>query len=116
MVKIENHLGAIELSKSFFESLVAMTAVSCFGVAALSPADLPKEMLHKVYKPALRDGVKVRVKNGKLSVDLHIIVSYGTNISAIADSIIHKVGYAIEEATGLTAYAVHIYVDGMRLS
>lgn len=54
-------------------------------------------------------------KDGEgLIVDLHIIVSYGVNISAICQSIVNKVRYTVEEATGLEVHAVNVYVDGMK--
>ena len=36
------------------------------------------------------------------------------NISAIAQSIVNKVRYTIEEATGLTVKKVNVYVDEMK--
>ena len=38
----------------------------------------------------------VRVRNQKLVIDLHILVAYGTNISAIVKSITHKVRFTVE--------------------
>jgi len=115
MVKIENHLGTIEISRNFFTNLVANAATSCFGVAGMSASDLAQGMLSRIGKdPSETKGVKVRARNGKLIVDLHIIVTYGVNISAIVDSIVHKVGYTVEEVTGIHVHAVNVFVDGMR--
>ena len=60
------------------------------------------------------DGIRVRSENDKLVVDLHISVIYGMNISAIAKSIVHKVRYTVEEATGMSVKKVNVYVDGMK--
>lgn len=115
MVKIENHLGTIEVSRNFFTNLIGTTAAGCFGVAGMAASDIAQGMLDRIYKePSDTKGVKVRVRGGKLIVDLHIIVTYGTNISAIVDSIIHKVGYTVEEVTGIHVHAVNVFVDGMR--
>ena len=46
---------------------------------------------------------------------LHIIVEYGTNISAIADNIISTVKYTVEDQTGLEVENVNIFVDGVRV-
>ncbi len=58
-------------------------------------------------------GVNVKSVNGALVVDLHISVSYGVNISAIADSIKNKVRYTVESATDLRVSAVNVYVDAI---
>ena len=56
----------------------------------------------------------VRSEGDRLVVDLHITVIYGMNISAIAKSIVHKVRYTVEDATGLTVKKVNVFVDGMK--
>ena len=48
-----------------------------------------------------------------LVIELHIIVTYGVNISTIVDSIVNKVRYTIEEATCLSVKEVNVYVDSM---
>ena len=65
-------------------------------------------------RDSLDKGVKVTMIDGKLYIDLHIVVLYGININAIAQSIIHKVKYSVEEVTGLDVADITIYVDQMK--
>jgi uncharacterized alkaline shock family protein YloU len=59
-------------------------------------------------------GVAIRTdKSGGLVIDLHIKVTYGTNITAAVNSIIHKVSFNVEEAAGLSVRKVNVYVDEM---
>ena len=59
-------------------------------------------------------GVLLRTdKDGGLIIDLHIKVTYGTNISAAVKSITHKVSFAVEEAAGIDVHKVNVYVDDM---
>ena len=58
--------------------------------------------------------IRVRGEGDRLIVDLHISVIYGMNISAIAKSIVNKVRYTVEEATGLRVRKVNVFVDGMK--
>ena len=60
------------------------------------------------------EGVRVRSQGNKLIIDLHIRVIYGMNISAIAKSIVNKVRYTVEQATGLEVQKVNVFVDGMK--
>mgnify|MGYP002509001457 CR=1 FL=1 len=46
-------------------------------------------------------GITVKGDIDTITVDLHIVVCYGVNINAIADSIVHNVKYTVEEATGI---------------
>ena len=39
------------------------------------------------------------------------MVSYGINIPAITDSIVHKISYNVEDATGFPVKKVNVFVD-----
>ena len=76
----------------------------------------PKQGLRSVFskRSYADDGIRVRGEGDRLIVDLHISVIYGMNISAIAKSIVNKVRYTVEEATGLRVRKVNVFVDGMK--
>ena len=64
---------------------------------------------------SLTKGIKVIVDENKISIDFHIIVEYGTNISAIADNIISTVKYKIEQTLELEVEKINIFVEGVRV-
>ncbi len=115
MIRIENHLGTIEISPEYFRYLVGNAASSCYGVAGMVKSG-PRQGLRSVFskRTYADDGIRVRGEGDKLIVDLHISVIYGMNISAIAKSIVNKVRYTVEEATGLRVRKVNVFVDDMK--
>ena len=117
MVRIENHLGMIEISSSYFANLVGHAASECFGVAGLvhrTPVHGLRAFLS--HKDIPDKGVKVRIlNNGDLHIDLHIAVTYGVNIAAIVKSIVHKVSYTVEAACGLNVSKVNVFVADMKV-
>ena len=115
MIRIENHLGTIENSQEYFANLIGNAASSCYGVAGMVKSGT-KQGLRSMFsrRSFADDGIRVRSENDKLIVDLHICVIYGMNISAIAKSIVNKVRYTVEEATGLDVKKVNVFVDGMK--
>jgi len=116
MIKLENYLGTIQISENFFANLVAYAASRCFGVAGMAPSSSRaiKSSASWLKKPILpTKGVRIRSSGDLLIIDLHIIVTYGVNISAIVKSIGHKVRYTVEQATSLHVGNVNVFVDGM---
>lgn len=111
MVKLENYLGTIQISENFFASLVGYAASHCFGVAGMAPSTKSAGWLKKQILP--KKAVRIHSSGDQLMIDLHIIVTYGVNISAIVKSIGHKVRYTVEQATSLHVGKVNVYVDGM---
>ncbi len=115
MIRIENHLGTIEISQAYFAYLVGNAASACFGVAGMVKSGTRQGLRSIFTRRAYADeGVRVRSEGGKLVVDLHICVIYGMNIAEISKSIVNKVRYTVEEATGLTVKRVNVYIDGMK--
>ena len=115
MIRIDNHLGTIEIAPEYFRYLIGNAAASCYGVAGMVKSG-PKQGLRSVFskRSYADDGIRVRGEGDRLIVDLHISVIYGMNISAIAKSIVNKVRYTVEEATGLRVRKVNVFVDGMK--
>ena len=115
MIRIETALGIVDISQEYFAKLVGKAASECFGVSGMV-VSTPSQGLREILtgKEVQDKGVRVRAVGGKLVIDLHIVVAYGLNISAIVKSIIHKVRYTVEEATGFEVARVNVFVDGMR--
>ena len=111
MIKLQTPLGKIYLTGSFFAELVSNAVQNCYGVSAMAPcgpADVARSLLPDI---APEKGVRVFRENGNLCIELHIKVTYGVNISVIVKSIIHKVKYAVEDATGLQVDRIAVSVD-----
>ena len=51
----------------------------------------------------------------KISLDFHVIVSYGVSISAVTDNLINNVKYKVEEFTGMEIEKINILVEGVRV-
>ncbi len=117
MVSVENHIGKITVSEKYLTELVKHTVTGCFGVADVCSVNTFHSVLSAVTggKAGNKNkGVYIHTtKDGGLIIDLHIKVTYGTNISAVVNSIIHKVSFTVEEAAGTDVHKVNVYVDGM---
>lgn len=116
MIKIDNHLGTINVTNSYLTALIGHAAASCFGVVRMNPIGAKQGVKTNLLGGSPVDnGVKVTVPKGtnKMIIDLHIFVTYGINVSAIVDSIINKVRYVVESETGIAVNKINVFVDGM---
>ena len=112
MIRITTELGNITLTSEYFANLVGEAASSCYGVKGMVVSG-PAQGLHSlVFGSEFPDkGVRVSESDGKLAIELHINMVYGVNISAISDSIVNKVTYAVEQASGFKVASVNVFVD-----
>lgn len=116
MIKIENHLGMIEISNTYFANLIGHVASECFGVSGLvnnTPSQGIRGFL--TGRDAKDKGVRIRTHRGRLFIDLHIAVAYGLNIAVIVKSIVNKVTYTVEAASGLAVAKVNVYIAEMQV-
>ena len=117
MVGFENHIGKITISENYLTELVKHAVTDCFGVADVCSVSTFRSAVSALTAgKAFRKnkGVMLRTdKEGGLVIDLHIKVTYGTNIAAAVNSITHKVSFAVEEAAGIDVHKVNVFVDDM---
>ncbi len=114
MIIQENPNGIVDVSNEYFSTLIGNAVSSCYGVSGMAPGNAAQGIASFFGHKRIDHGVLVTAASGELSVDLHIEVTYGVNIAEIVKSIIKKVRYTVEEATGLSVASVNVFVDGMK--
>ena len=114
MININTSRGKIGITTSYFAKLIGDAASSCYGVAGM--VSKGSQRLFAIFRrtDAPSKGIVVRGTSDALFVELHIEVMYGLNINAIAKSIVHKVTYAVEDATGIHVEKVTVHIDGLK--
>lgn len=113
MFSKETPTGQIYVANEYFSKLIGSAVSSCYGVAGMVPHGKQK-FFDFFNRAGLDKGVIVKGSMQSINVDLHIMVTYGINISAISDSIINKVKFTVEQATGIIVDKVTIRVDGIK--
>ncbi len=117
MITIQNHVGKISISPEYFTELIGNTVRKCFGVISMNVSGLRETLTAFVSKKKgdIPRGVRVKFAKEKLVIDLHISLMYGVNMNAVVRSIINKVGYTVEQSTGISVEKVNVYVDSIRV-
>ncbi len=115
MLAYETRLGTIDISEGYLSKLIGNEVTSCFGVVGMVPSNNKQRLFNKLAKEESIDtGIKVSGNTDYVVVELHIVVTYGMNINAIAESITEKVKYVVKEKTGITVGKVIVKVDGIK--
>ena len=113
--KIENEFGIVTIENEVIARIAGITAVESYGIVGMATKNMKDGIVQLLKKESLTKGIKVTEVENKVTIDLHIIVEYGTNISAIADNIISTVKYQVEASTGVEVESVNIFVEGVRV-
>ena len=114
MIRHDNENGTVNVSTSVYTDIVGTAASNCFGVKGMAARSLTDGVYHLLRKESMAKGVRVHFnEDGSMSIDLHIIVDNGVNLSAVGASIISEVRYVVSKSTGTEVKEVNVYIDSM---
>lgn len=107
--------GKIEVSQAVIASIVNEAVQTCYGVVGLLPRNFATGMLEALDTDRKR-GVEVVVDSGEITIDVYVVVEFGTRISSVAESIKHVVKYQVEKALEMPVDKVNVHVQALRVS
>ena len=114
--RIENNYGDIIISKNVIANIAGAVANSCYGVVGMAIRNTKDGFASLLKGNNFTKGIRVEVEDNSITIDMHIIVQYGVNITAICDSIMHNVSYQVSNMTGFEVKDVNVYVESMRVA
>ena len=108
MAENEN-MGTIKIANEVVAIIASLAASEVEGVASMGGGvgGSIAEMLGQ------KRGVRVETGDEECTVDLSVIVEYGSSIPIVAENIQKNVKEAIESMTGLNAVEINIHVQGV---
>jgi uncharacterized alkaline shock family protein YloU len=107
--------GKIEVSPAAIASIVSEAVQTCYGVVGTVPKNFATG-LADILSADRKRGVEVQVREGKVIVDLYVVVEYGTRVSTVAESIKHVVKYQVEKILELPVAKVNVHIQALRVS
>ena len=109
-------LGNVQIDKDVIAKYAGSSAVECVGIVGMASVNVKDGFAKLLKRESLTHGVGVTVsENNTITIDLHIIVSYGVSISAVTDNLISNVKYKVEEFAGLPVERIGVFVEGVRV-
>ena len=114
--RIDSGLGQIIIDTDVIATYAGSVAVECFGIVGMAMVNMKDGLVKLLKKDYLTHGINVSVnEDNKITIDFHVIVSYGVSISTVTDNLIETVRYKVEEFTGMEIEKINIYVEGVRV-
>ena len=116
MIRQNNENGSVNVSTSVYVDIAGTAASPCFGVTGMAARSVTDGVYHLLRKESAGKGVRVEFhEDGTISIDLHIMVNHGVNLTAVGASIISEVRYVVTKCTGTEVRDVNVYVDSMMI-
>ncbi|HCX63861.1 MAG TPA: Asp23/Gls24 family envelope stress response protein [Eubacteriaceae bacterium] len=113
--KIYNEYGSINISEHLVANVAGLSVMECYGVVGMASKKGTDGIVEMVKGENLSKGVRITQNNGKIMIDLNVIVEFGVKISVVAENIIDKVKYNVENQTGLKVEKINVIVESVRI-
>lgn len=114
---ISNDFGRIVISEEAISTAAGVAALECYGLVGMTSRSRIKDgFIELLGRENLSRGVEIHMVNDRVSIDLYIIVAYGTRISEVAQNVMEKVKYIVESFVGIPVEQVNVNVQGVRVS
>jgi uncharacterized alkaline shock family protein YloU len=115
MAEMNNPLGSIEIAPTAIATIASHAVTQSYGVVGMAAKNVVDGITNMITRDP-RHGIEVVLSDGTVSINVYIIVEYGTRISTVAASVAHAVRFQVEKALGMPIGDVNIHVQGLRVS
>ncbi len=114
MTEDTHPLGSIEISPNAIATIASQAVLRSYGVVGMASKNVVDGLAQRLTHDP-RHGVEVLV-DGAITINLYIVVEYGTRISTVANSLASTVRFHVERALGMAVGDINVHVQGLRVS
>ena len=114
--QMDTQYGKILIDEDVIATYAGSVAVECFGIVGMAAVNMKDGLVKLLKRDYLTHGISVNIEDeNQITIDFHVIISYGVSISTVSDNLIETVKYKVEEFTGMEIEKINIFVEGVRV-
>ena len=106
--------GDVKIADDVIAIIAALAATEVSGVARMC-GNITNDLVSKLGMQKLSKGVRVKIDNDRIIVDLALELEYGVNIPKVSSKVQERVKTAIENMTGLEVGEVNVRIAGVAM-
>ena len=113
---LENgNMGQVQIADEVVAIIAGLAATEVEGVASMA-GNITNELVSKLGKKSLSKGIRVKVEDGIVNVNVALNIAYGYSVPKTCKKVQEKVKAAIENMTGLEVETVDIQIANVSIS
>lgn len=113
---LENgNMGQVQIADEVVAIIAGLAATEVEGVASMA-GNITNELVSKLGKKSLSKGIRVKVEDGIVNVNVALNIAYGYSVPKTCKKVQEKVKSAIENMTGLEVEKVDIQIANVSIS
>lgn len=108
--------GKVHIAEGAIMTVVQEAVLSCYGIVDMAPRSLGSAIGRKLGLGSSARGIDVTVSDDRVSIELSVVLEYGTPIFTVASNVMQTVRFQVERILGLTVERINVNVDGLHVS
>lgn len=113
---LENgNMGQVQIADEVVAIIAGLAATEVEGVASMA-GNITNELVSKLGKKSLSKGIRVKVEDGIVNVNVALNIAYGYSVPKTCKKVQEKVKATIENMTGLEVEKVDIQIANVSIS
>lgn len=114
--QMETELGRVIIDSDVIATYAGSVACECFGIVGMAAVNVKDGLVRLLRKDYLNHGISCVISDdNKISLDFHVIVSYGVSIKTMSENLIETLKYKVSTFTGMEVVDINIFVEGVRV-
>ncbi len=107
--------GIVEVDEGVIQDMIGYVALTSYGVAGMATPSIGDGIAKMLPMQKLRRGILLRNHGDSVSVELYIVVQYGTNLSVVAENLADTVRYVLEEHLEIRIDDISVNIQGVKV-
>lgn len=108
--------GTVEVADAAIISVIHQAVLSCYGVVDMAPRGIGSAIGKRLRFNSAGRGISIDAHNGRVSIELSLVVEYGTPIFQVATNVMQTVKFQVEQVLGLEVEQINVTIDGLHVS
>jgi len=108
--------GRVSIADGAIMTIVHEAVLSCYGIVDMAPRSLGSAISRKLGFSSDARGIDISVDDNRVSIELSVVMEYGTPIFTVASNVMQAVTFHVERVLGMEVERVNVNVDGLHVS
>ncbi len=108
--------GTVEVADAAIISVIHQAVLSCYGVVDMAPRGFGSAVGKRLGFNSTARGIDISVNDDRVSIELSLVVEYGTPIFQVATNVMQTVKFQVEQVLGLQVEQINVTIDGLHVS
>jgi uncharacterized alkaline shock family protein YloU len=108
--------GRVRVADSAIVTIVREAVLSSYGIVDMAPRSLGSAIGRRLGFGGEGRGITLKVDDNRVSIELSVVMEYGTPIFTVASNVMQAVKFQVERVLGMDVERVDVNVDGLHVS